>query len=406
MKGVVQQDIVLPDGLPDGRRAFEGRRWLGREGFVHEIGPVDGVVQFDEIGKSGEAFRGVEILRLQFQFVHQDVQDARRQLRVVLQPYRGPVAPVANALLDDLEQVLRAFLLVVHVGVPRHADRRAVQHLVTVVEQVEVHLDDVLQHEESLPAVFGREFEEPRHDRGGQVDDREVRMGENGFLDLADFSHETERAVGQVGKRMARVHRQRGHHRQDGLPEVLVQIGLLRRAELLRLEDVDALLGELREDLVDEESVLLVDQFVHPGRERGHYLPGTQAVGGPRRLDLRVDLSLDAGDADHEELVQVGAEYGQELHPFQQGNRRVERFLQHPRVELHPAQFPVEEVFRAPVVRHQRRDGRPGLVGEPAPRSLRGDGSNRGGPGVVPIRGRHDLSHLEDMRFRAWIKYP
>ena len=390
MKGMVQQDVVLPDGLPDGRRAFEGRRQLGREGFVHEIGPVDGVVQFDEIGKGGEAFRGIEILRFQFQLIHKDVEDARRQLGVVLQPDRRPVAPVAYALLDDLEQVLRAFLLVIHVGVPRHADRRAVQHLVTVVEQVEVHLDDVLQHEEGLPAVFGREFEEPRHDRGRQMDDREVRMGENGLLDLADFGHETERAVGQVGKRMAGVHGQRGHHRQDSLTEVLVQIGLLRSTELLGLEDVDALLGELRADLVDEQAVLLVDQFVHPGRERGHHLPGTQAVGGPRGLDLRVDLSLDTGDADHEELVQVGAEYGQELHPFQQRNRRVERFLQHPRIELHPAQFPVEEMFRSPVVRHQRRDGRPGLVGKTASRSPRSDGSNRSGSGVVTVRGRHD----------------
>ena len=46
--------------------------------------------------------------------------------------------------------------------------------------------------------------------------------------------------------------------------------------------------------------------------------------------------------ADHEELVQVGAEDGQEFDPLQQRGRLVQRLFQDAPVELQPAQFAIE----------------------------------------------------------------
>ena len=66
------------------------------------------------------------------------------------------------------------------------------------------------------------------------------------------------------------------------------------------------------------------------------------AVGPGADGDARLHLLLQAADADHEELVEVGREDGQELEPFQQRHRRVLRFLQHPAIELQPAQLAID----------------------------------------------------------------
>ena len=58
------------------------------------------------------------------------------------------------------------------------------------------------------------------------------------------------------------------------------------------------------------------------------------------------DLLFEAGDADFEELVQVGAEDAEELDALEQGRGRVQRLLQDALIELQPAQLAVEEVFR------------------------------------------------------------
>jgi len=48
------------------------------------------------------------------------------------------------------------------------------------------------------------------------------------------------------------------------------------------------------------------------------------------------------GHPDHEELVQVAREDGQEPHPFEQGERLVLGQLEHPLVEPQPALFAVQ----------------------------------------------------------------
>ena len=54
------------------------------------------------------------------------------------------------------------------------------------------------------------------------------------------------------------------------------------------------------------------------------------------------DLLLQAADADHEELVEVGLEDGQELEPFQQRHARILGLFQNAAIELQPAQLAVE----------------------------------------------------------------
>src|SRR3712207_8029033 len=52
--------------------------------------------------------------------------------------------------------------------------------------------------------------------------------------------------------------------------------------------------------------------------------------------------ALQAGDADHVELVEVAGEDRQELHPLQQGEGVVLRQLEHAGVEVQPRQLAVD----------------------------------------------------------------
>ena len=58
--------------------------------------------------------------------------------------------------------------------------------------------------------------------------------------------------------------------------------------------------------------------------------------------DIGEDLFLDAGDADHEEFVEVRAHDGNKLHALEQGMPLVERLVEDPLIERQPAQLPVD----------------------------------------------------------------
>ncbi len=91
---------------------------------------------------------------------------------------------------------------------------------------------------------------------------------------------------------------------------------------------------------------------------------------------------MHAGDADHEELVEVGDEDGEELHPLQQGQGRVLRELEDAVVEVKPGQLPVGEERRVTELVEPLDP----TFGDAADLSDAGPGLNRGG-GVVPAAG-------------------
>ena len=51
---------------------------------------------------------------------------------------------------------------------------------------------------------------------------------------------------------------------------------------------------------------------------------------------------LQSADADHEELIEVGAENGEKLESLEQGHGRIGPFFEHAAIELEPAQFAVD----------------------------------------------------------------
>ena len=64
---------------------------------------------------------------------------------------------------------------------------------------------------------------------------------------------------------------------------------------------------------------------------------------GPAVWSPGPDAALQRRHADHEELVQVRAEDGEELHALEQRHARILRLLEHAPVELEPGQLAVDE---------------------------------------------------------------
>ena len=129
-----------------------------------------------------------------------------------------------------------------------------------------------------------------------------------------------------------------------------------RRRQGFHVLDEDVFTVQRGQQLFVPAAVLQGDQFAGALAAGGEGL-GRRHVVGTNHARLAFDLLLEPGDTDFEELVQVGAEDREELHPFEQRLKRVEGFLQHAVVELQPAQLSVQEVLGAVEIRLGGRIG-------------------------------------------------
>src|SRR4029077_5285330 len=119
----------------------------------------------------------------------------------------------------------------------------------------------------------------------------------------------------------------------------------LRLGDVAPVNENDAKVGEDRAKLTPDR--LLVD------RKLGHRLVDQRELLGRRPSvgtalgDTFAYLSLDAGDADHEEFVKVIGGNREEPHALKRGMARINRLFQHPAIEMQPGQLPVNEAFWA-----------------------------------------------------------
>ena len=141
---------------------------------------------------------------------------------------------------------------------------------------------------------------------------------------------------------MGRIHGERRQDREHLLAVVAREALLLGGCELVPRQQDDALLLQFRQNGVDRVMCVLVLQTVCGLADRAQLLTRAQA-GGRRHGDARVDTALQAGDADHEELVKVRGEDRGEVGALEQGHVFVLRTFEHALVELEPAELAVEE---------------------------------------------------------------
>ena len=126
---------------------------------------------------------------------------------------------------------------------------------------------------------------------------------------------------------------------------VIPQVILFRRRQVLVSGDDDPMLSHLVQR-AQQRPVLLLFEPAHKGPARFELVFRRAAV-NRAILNAGAALLLESADSLHEELVDVRAYDGDELHPFEQRDSIVFGLVEHAEVEIQPGQFPVE-VISAP----------------------------------------------------------
>ncbi len=143
---------------------------------------------------------------------------------------------------------------------------------------------------------------------------------------------------------MGRIDGQRSKDRPDlRIIITLHAIQLLGR-QVMEIQETDAAPGQFRAQLLAPAAILVLDHFIDALPDGAKRFARCQAVEAPFG-NFRFDLLLDAGHADLEEFIEVGAGNTQEFKLFQQRIAGVECLIEDPLVEFQPAQFAVKKVL-------------------------------------------------------------
>ena len=161
------------------------------------------------------------------------------------------------------------------------------------------------------------------------------------FGDVFDGHRQIEAQAGDVRERVRRVDRERGQNREHLFMEVRGHPAALVVGQLVPGDDVNVVVRQGLADRVEEHPGVAFGQHLCALCDECQLLARRQSVGRPYRQAGFVS-ALEPGDTHHEELVEVRGEDGQELCPFEQGQRGVFCQRQNPGVEVEPTQFPVQ----------------------------------------------------------------
>ena len=248
-----------------------------------------------------------------------------------------PPAPALQGRFEDAHQVFRLFLDL-HVAVADHPEDAGIADLEARKHAVQVEPHDLFDPDKA-------------HRLAGQTHEPVdlVRQGDQAIEGLAvlgaeQLQHHGETQVGDERKGMRGIDRDRRQDRKDLFCEIGVQPDALVGRQLRVVEDRDVGLAQFAPQIAPAIG-LLGHQVGDPLLNRGQLPTRSQtlltAVG-----HAGLDLTLEAGHADHVEFVEVAGRDRQETHPLQQGLARVLGLAQHPLVESQPRQLAVDEAVR------------------------------------------------------------
>ena len=158
------------------------------------------------------------------------------------------------------------------------------------------------------------------------------------------LKHHAQR-LGQIGNEregVPGIDRQRGQDREDLIVESADGLGALRFGQIGPRQQTNAVLLQGGLDLLRKAGGLIGQHRRHRLANRRQLLNGRQTVQRTRH-HTGGNLTLQTAHPLHEELVEVRREDAQKAHALQQRRPLVECFVQHPPVELQPAQLSVDE---------------------------------------------------------------
>ena len=338
---VVHEHVALAQRREDALRrlALAERRVRRRhERRVLQLLAVH-AVQLAQAGQVEQAGHLDDVGRVDVHLAQQQLEHVVGHVLADLEAHRRAEPALGQLAFQGLQQVLVPVLLDLEVGVAGDAEDVALDDVHAGEQLAEVRGDQFLQRQERRRAAgaVGLDADQARH-VVRHLDPGEV-LG--AALRVAHGDGQVERQAGDVGERVRRVDRQRREDREDLLGEVVGQPQLVGAGQVGPGDDADAVLGQLRAQVVQERAGVLLDQFLVALGDVVELLARGQPVRAAHRQAGLV-AALQAGDPDHVELVQVGREDREELGPLQQRLRRVLGQREHAGVEVQPGQLAVE----------------------------------------------------------------
>jgi len=120
--GMVQQDVLPPNGAEDIALTAEDGWHCGGEGAIFETRAVK-AVQFHQAGKAKRPAAGIDRAGIELQFFQQRVPHSIRHPRANFQAHAVAKTALANPLLNGQEQIVRFIFLNFNVGVANDPKR-------------------------------------------------------------------------------------------------------------------------------------------------------------------------------------------------------------------------------------------------------------------------------------------
>ena len=234
---------------------------------------------------------------------------------------------------DGFKQRARFFFFEVEVGVAGDAEGGVGEDLVAAIHAGEVLGDQVLEEQVVVFALGGGQAD--KAGQGAGHGDHAEDLGAGAAALGAEQEREAESLVEDAGKGMGGVDGDGGEERIDFALEVVFGEGAGFVAEFFPVEQADALLAQLGKQVLVPALVLGGDEGVDFGGEGGEGLVGAEAVVAGLAVAV-FDALHEAGLADFDVFVEVGAGDGEELDALEQGVGGVFGFFKDAAIELHP----------------------------------------------------------------------
>jgi peroxiredoxin Q/BCP len=339
--GVVEEEVALANGAEEVGGLAHGGGLRGDEGLVAEFRGVGAGVDGHEAGRIEGAVDEVEVVLGQVEGFEEVLVDFGGRVVIHLESDGGSFAAVVEFLFDGAEEVSGVVLVDVELAVARHSEVPEAAYFGSGEEVGEMVADHLAQ--EDVVALIGRAGQ--LDDAGqhlGDLDDGEM-VGADALAFQLEVEDDVEGFVEELGEGMGGVDAQRGEHGADLIEVVGVHPLLGGGVEVVGMDESDAVFGELGEEVLAPAAELGVHHGLHAGMDGAESFLGGESVGGALG-DGAFDLLFESGDADLEELVEVGADDAEEFDAFEQGEGLIEGLLEDALVEFEPAEFPGDEM--------------------------------------------------------------
>jgi len=254
--------------------------------------------------------------------------------------HRSPPPPLQRGF-EQPDQVFRLFLDF-KLGIPDNAKGALALDGIAGEQPADEQTGGLLQRNQPHRAVLAGGQADEAVDLAGHANERVHRLAVG---DPRQVQRDGESEARDKRERMRRIDRQRRQQRENIVEEMILDPAPLGLGDIAAIDENDPHFGQDAAQIAPDR-LLVAGEFRNRLVDQDKLLGGGQPV-GTALGDALPHLGLDAGDAHHEELIKVIGGNRQKSHPFERGVAGIDRFLQHPAIEVQPGQLAIDEAFGA-----------------------------------------------------------